>query len=89
MTGAIRVGDWKLVINGDKRDTDEESPAAKKKNKKIESKQKLELFNLAEDPSEKKNVADANPEKLDELMKRYQSYASQAVAPKNQNQPRK
>jgi arylsulfatase A-like enzyme len=88
-TGAIRVGDWKLVINGDKRDTDEESAGTKKKNKKIETKQKLELFNLSEDPYEKKNLADSNPEKLQELMKRYESYASQAVPPKNQTQPRK
>ena len=31
-SGGIRVGDWKLVINGDKRDTDEESP--RKQNRK-------------------------------------------------------
>lgn len=86
-SGAIRVGDWKLVINGEKRDTDDENPEAKAE--KTERKQKLELFNLAEDPSEKKNLAETNPEKLQELMKRYEFYASAAVVPKNQNQQRK
>jgi arylsulfatase A-like enzyme len=83
-TGGIRVGDWKLVINGDKRDTDEESPRAKGKKKGDAAAEKLELFNLVDDPYEKTNLAESNPKKLQELMKRYQSYASVAVTPSNQ-----
>ena len=42
-----------------------------------------ELFNLAEDPSEKTNLADKNPEKLQELKSHYALYASAAIEPKN------
>jgi arylsulfatase A-like enzyme len=82
-TGAIRVGDWKLVINGEKRDTDEESPAKKKKAKQVLPREKLELFDLAKDPNEKNNLSESNPKKLEELLKRYREYASQAVPPQN------
>ncbi|MDB6056216.1 MAG: atsA 16 [Verrucomicrobiales bacterium] len=83
-TGGIRVGDWKLVINGDKRDTDEEAPVTRGKTKPEHPADKLELFNLADDPSEKTNLAESNPKKVKELLKRYNSYASQAVVPKNE-----
>jgi len=88
ISGAIRVGDWKLIINGNKRDTDDESTVTKKK-KATDAKEKIELFNLTEDPYEKKNLTETNPEKLEELTKRYQTYASEAVPPKNQNQTHK
>jgi arylsulfatase A-like enzyme len=59
--GAIRVGDWKLVINGQTlsglMDEDENSPH--RKGGTIE--ETTELFNLAVDPFEKKNLADENP----------------------------
>jgi arylsulfatase A-like enzyme len=58
--GAIRAGDWKLVLNGEV----------------------VELFNLAQDPSEKNNQATANPAKVKELRARYEALARQAVAPK-------
>ncbi len=83
-SGAIRVGDWKLVINGNMRDTDDESPRKKEKNQPNESAKKLELFNLADDPYEKNNLAESKPEKLQELLKHYERYASEAVTPKNQ-----
>jgi arylsulfatase A-like enzyme len=82
-TGAIRTGDWKLVINGDKRDTDEEAPAKKKKAKAAKAGENYELFNLANDPFEQNNLAESKPEKLKELLKRYREYVSQAVPPKN------
>lgn len=73
--GALRVGDWKIVLHRPK----------KKKAKGVSSgEMKVELFNLADDPSEKKNVADENPEKLKELRARYDTLARQAVAPKNE-----
>jgi arylsulfatase A-like enzyme len=87
-SGAIRVGDWKLVINGQKRDTDEEDNArvvGKKKGKKGKgaSVARIELFNLAKDPSEKSNLVETEPAKLKELRARYDSYAIEAVQPKN------
>jgi arylsulfatase A-like enzyme len=72
--GAIRVGDWKLIIKTGK---------GSRKNNQSES---VELFNLATDPSEKTNLAQQNPEKLRELRARYLHYASAAVPPKNLDQ---
>ena len=71
--GAIRVGDWKLVIK-------KSSGTAKKKKAPEES---VELFHLADDPSEKTNLADSNADKLQELKTRYAFYADAAVPPRN------
>lgn len=86
-TGAIRVGNWKLVLNGNARDADEEKSdgdAKGKRKKKPMEEASLELFDLATDPSEKKNLATEHPEKLKELRSRYDLLAGQAVAPKNE-----
>jgi arylsulfatase B len=42
---------------------------------------KVELFNLAQDPSEKTNVADANPQKVAELQQRIEALAREAAPP--------
>jgi arylsulfatase A-like enzyme len=60
--GALRAGDWKLVITRDN----------------------VELFNLAADPSEKTNLADKEPDRLATLRARYDAYARQALPPLNQ-----
>jgi arylsulfatase A-like enzyme len=70
--GALRMGDWKLVRNGLSSD---EGKNAKGKT--------VELFNLADDPSEKTNLAEKNPERVRELQARLDAYARQAVAPKS------
>ncbi|MGI8967386.1 MAG: hypothetical protein ACR2H1_15060 [Limisphaerales bacterium] len=44
------------------------------------------MFNLVNDPSEKKNLADEQPEKVKELRARYDALAKQAVPPKNQSE---
>jgi arylsulfatase A-like enzyme len=80
--GAIRVGVWKLVVNGGGDDTDAPAPT-KKKNRP----DKDELFNLADDPSESKDLAAEKPEKVTELRAKYNSYAKQAVAPKAKPKP--
>ncbi|MDR3182106.1 MAG: arylsulfatase [Planctomycetaceae bacterium] len=61
--GAVRVGSWKLVL------TNLDKP----------NQAKQELFNLADDPNEKNDLAAAQPEKLKELLERYRFYAKQAV----------
>jgi len=68
--GAIRVGDWKLIING--------ADARSRK-----SGQRIELFNLAEDPNEKRNLAAEQPEKVQALRGRYAALAAEAVPPRN------
>ncbi len=95
-SGAIRVGDWKLVINGQKRDFDEEGNGdassdsqpkvkgkGKRKSKGAVSEEKIELFDLAKDPYEKTNLAESEPGKVKELRKHYDVYAQAAVPPKS------
>jgi arylsulfatase A-like enzyme len=77
-SGAIRVGDWKLVLNGNRPNADE--PANDGGDRAPEQ---IELFNLVEDLSEKTNLAGKYPDKARELRTRYDSLASQQVPPKN------
>ncbi|MEO7319055.1 MAG: sulfatase-like hydrolase/transferase [Chthoniobacteraceae bacterium] len=58
---AIRVGDWKLLIN----------PAEFRSSAKSEP---VELYNLAEDLGEKHNLAAANPERVKAMQARLQTY---------------
>jgi arylsulfatase A-like enzyme len=85
--GALRVGDWKIVIDSAARDANEEKSVgeakAKKKKRETKSEGKIELFNLAKDPSEKENLAEKNSQKVKELRARYEVLAKQAVTPKN------
>ncbi|MDB6170790.1 MAG: atsA 10 [Chthoniobacteraceae bacterium] len=79
--GAIRAGDWKLVLNGvetgnENAEPDETLPESPK------SVGKVELFDLSKDLSEKQNLAAEHPEKVQELRARYEVYARQAVPPK-------
>ncbi|HEY1122721.1 MAG TPA: arylsulfatase [Haloferula sp.] len=67
--GAIRVGDWKLVVS-----TRGAQP-------------KTELFNLAEDISEKNDLSTSQPEKVRELRERLDALAKEAVAPKSKPKP--
>ena len=41
----------------------------------------LELYNLAEDPSEKKNLAQSQPDKRDELYRKLESWQKEISAP--------
>jgi arylsulfatase A-like enzyme len=84
--GAVRMGDWKLVLNGGAGDSDE-GPKAKKK-KKAAAKANVELFNLAEDPNEKTNLAASQPEKVAALKAKLAEFAAQALPPKGGPQPK-
>ena len=77
-TGALRMGDWKIVINGQVGSNDLPGPKRRIENQTAEER-KLELFDLRDDPYEKNDLAESNPEKLAELWQAYQSYAKQAV----------
>ena len=89
--GAIRVGDWKLVINGStgSAEEDDESPAPAKRKKGARKNQSpgVELFNLAQVLSEKHNLSAENPEKVKDLRARYDVFAKQAVTPRNAPKP--
>ena len=96
--GAVRVGDWKLVVNGQRADAEDmgarEAGAAPKdgaKKKKTANKQadkagaaaeNIELFDLKSDPYEKTNLAQKNPDKVKQLRARLDSYAKAAVPSK-------
>lgn len=91
-SGAIRMGSWKLVVNGSigANDLDSSSGNNKKKGKGKKESQavgdNIELFNLADDPYEKTNLAKLNPEKVRELRSRLDAYAREAVPPKAEEQ---
>ena len=85
--GAIRVGDWKLVLNGSvgssEEDDESPSPARGKQAARRNQPPKVELFNLAQDLSEKHDLAAENPDKVKELRARYDTFAKQAAKPGN------
>jgi arylsulfatase A-like enzyme len=64
--GALRVGDWKLVLHG----------------LRGKGKEQVELFHLRDDPGEKKNLAEAEPERVKRLRARYDALAREALRPK-------
>ena len=67
--GAIRVGGWKLIKGGARRE------------KRGAADEQVQLFHLEQDPYEKHNVAADHPETVADLSKRLAAYADQAVAP--------
>lgn len=93
--GAIRIGAWKLVVNGpgtDRDDDEEPSPAGNAKGKKgtkaATSGDSFELFDLSNDLSEKTNLADSQPDRVKAMKARYDQLASEAVAPKSRPKPK-
>jgi len=79
--GAIRAGDWKLVVNRGGKD-DPDNPVVRK------GKDRVELFNLVEDPYEKANLASKQPERVKELHAKLDEYAKQSVPPKARPRPK-
>lgn len=102
--GAVRVGDWKLIVNGqfsevgaaegglpvtEKAGGETTPKGGKKAGKKAAQAAKnagpenrVELFNLKDDPYEKTNLAAKNPEKLVQLRARLDAYTKAAVSSK-------
>lgn len=89
--GAVRAGDWKLVRNGQSLTSDEdEAETAKPLTREEKQRQRranrdapdvIELFNLAADPSETKNLATEQPDKVRELTAKLDQFAKEAVPP--------
>ncbi len=80
--GALRAGDWKLVVNGQVRDGEEggdERPERRAQKEQALAAPVIELFNLADDLSEKTNLAEKYPEKVRELRTRLDAYAKAAA----------
>ncbi len=70
---AVRMGDWKLLVNPSDKDA-EEGGAGKADTEKVE------LYNLADDISEKHDLAATNPEKVKELRARLDAFTKDAVS---------
>jgi len=96
--GAIRVSNWKLVVGGNRPEAEQTQEKEGEEKKAKRNKSQLasadaallyELFDLKSDPAEKNNLAATMPEKVKELLARYEAYAKQAVPPKYQGSPGK
>ncbi len=91
VAGALRSGDWKYVkhdFRGAGNASGENATPAKKKGRKAVAKEPVEeLFNLAQDPREQRNLAADHQTKLEELRKSYEVFAGQAVKTGNMPQP--
>jgi arylsulfatase A-like enzyme len=81
VTGAVRVGDWKLIAR--EGEDNHESGVSKRSRRPA-----YELFNLKDDPYEKSNLADEQPAKVKELESTLAQFAAQAVEPKAQPKPK-
>ncbi len=69
---ALRMGDWKLLLNASDKDAEE----AKGSDRAIG---KMELYNLANDIAEENNLAKSQPEKLAEMRARLDALLHDAV----------
>jgi arylsulfatase A-like enzyme len=80
---ALRAGDWKLVLGGGRMDEEDaavEKPVTKPKGKgRKGTGQASELFNLAADIGEARNLAAENPAKVAELEKMLAEHLKGAV----------
>jgi len=74
--GAIRMGDWKLVVT---------QPRSGERAKQRDGKagKDVELYDLAADLGETRDLAASHPDVVNRLRQRYDEYAAAAVAPKN------
>ncbi len=77
--GALRAGDWKIVVHN----RGDGAAKGKKAAKKPAPRPGVELYNLRDDIGEKTDLASAHPDKVDELRRRYDAYAQAAVPPRN------
>lgn len=74
---AVRMGDWKLLLNPSQNDAEETSGDGD------ESSGKVELYNLADDIGEAHDLAGAQPERVKEPRDRLKLFLMDAVKPGN------
>lgn len=81
--GALRSGDWKIVVNGGQANDGFDGEVAS-----APDQDRIELFNLANDVSEKNNVAEANPDRVKDLLTRFKRYQAEAAEPLTSPKPK-
>jgi hypothetical protein len=69
------MGDWKLLVNAGEQNPEEASEGAGK------TAAKVELYNLAEDIGESKDLAASQPQKVAEMRARLEAFLKDAVPP--------
>jgi len=81
---AVRMGDWKLLVNPyDKYGS--KGVTLKEDSQKSKHGERVELYNLANDASETKNLASSNPEKVMELRVMLDTFLQDALEPAGSN----
>lgn len=88
-SGALRVGNWKLVVNGHLSEDDGDPPTlmGKKRGPRFAPRESIELFELSEDPGEASNLAAEHPEVAQELRTRLHAYQRTASPPRMSPRP--
>lgn len=79
---AVRMGDWKLLVSGNADadgGEDDGAAKAKKKGKAAGKYEPVALYNLIEDPSESKNLASVQPERVKAMRARLAQLLKEAV----------
>ena len=75
---AIRMGDWKLLLNASEQNSDDGRATAR-----------VELYHLADDISESKNLAASQPQRVQEMRARLEAFLKNAVPPGQGNAEQK
>jgi arylsulfatase A-like enzyme len=93
--GAVRAGDWKLVLNGarataaeaeedDSRESGDEPSApaetARARTRPL-NRESVELYDLSKDPGERTNLAALEPARVRKLRRIYERFAAEAKTP--------
>lgn len=81
--GALRKGDWKIVVNGRQSNDGFDGEQADAPKSDL-----IEVFNLKDDPRETNNLHDAQPDISKELLSRFKKYRSEAVTPLTAPKPK-
>jgi arylsulfatase A-like enzyme len=83
--GALREGDWKLVVfepaNAGRRGRRRANQGAEagQANGAAADQRRIELYDLARDVGETKNVADRHPDVVADLLARYERYLAESI----------
>jgi arylsulfatase A-like enzyme len=80
--GAIRVGDWKIVVNGEATDSEDADAPVERQRKRD-----VALYDLSTDVAERNNLAAARPDVVARLLARYDQLAKTAVPSKVKPKP--
>lgn len=81
-TGALRAGDWKIVVRTGEDNPDDATAPRPATKKAARAGDPVELFNLKDDPYEKTNLADREPQRVEQMKQTLAAFAAQAVPPK-------